>query len=116
MSIARPGRTAVASTLFWLSGGLLLLLALSLGTFATSAQAPRNAGIVPLIMLAWALFHLVGGFALRKRKWGYRWWAVGLCLSSVAAVLLLLVPATLVILVLDVIALASVASDWRGGR
>ena len=113
MSISRPSRTAIASTLFWFSGALLLLVALSLGIFATSSKAPRAAGVMPLIMLVWALAYLVGGFALRKRKWGYRWWTIGLCASSVAGVLLFLAPMTLIILALNAIALALVASGWR---
>jgi uncharacterized membrane protein HdeD (DUF308 family) len=64
-------------------------------------------------MILWALAYLLGGYALRRQKWGFRWWAVGLCVSSIAGVFLFQTPMSLIILVLNVIALSLVALGWR---
>lgn len=113
MSISIPRPTAIASTLLWFAGALLLLLTLSLVIFATSSKAPSGASLVPQAMFLWTLTYGIGGFAMRKQKWGYRWWAIGLCASSGVAAYLLLSPMTLIILVLNVVALALIVPGWR---
>ena len=113
MSIAVPRLTAIASTLLWFAAALLLLLALSLGLFAASSKGPQAAGIVPLIMLLWALAYGAGGYALRKQKWGYRWWPLGLGFSSVAVLVVFLAPMTLVIFAVNIIALILSTFEWR---
>jgi hypothetical protein len=116
MKVAVPRLVAIASTLLWLAGAFLLLSSASLIMYVTSPKAQAGAGTGPLTLALWAVAYGLGGFALRGKRWGYRWWAAGLCLSAVAALFLFLTPMTLIILLLSATALALVALDWRRAK
>lgn len=108
-----PRHIAIASTLLWLAGALLMLLAVSLIFYVTSPGAARGLATVPLGLALWAVAFCAGGFTLRGRRWGYRGWTTALFLSAVGALCLFMTPMTLIILLLSGGALALVLLDWR---
>lgn len=113
MDMSAPRHIAIASTLLWLAGALLLLLAVSLIFYVTSPKAAPGLASVPLGLALWAVAFCAGGYALRGRRWGYRGWAAGLFLSAVGALCLFMTPMTLIILLLSGAALVLVLLEWR---
>ncbi|HEX2669078.1 MAG TPA: hypothetical protein VHP13_11955 [Gammaproteobacteria bacterium] len=108
-----PRHIAIASTLLWLAGALLLLLAVSLIFYVTSPGAAPGLASVPLGLALWAAAFCTGGFMLRGRRWGYRGWTAVLFLSAVGALCLFMTPMTLIILLLSGAALTLVLLDWH---
>jgi hypothetical protein len=113
MGIAVPRPVAIASTLLWFAGALLIFLSASSIFYVTSPKSAASAADAPLLLMLWGAAYLCGGFALRRKRWGYRWWAAGLCLSAVGAVFVFLAPMTIIVLLLSAAALALLALEWR---
>lgn len=84
----QPGTdlNASASALMWLWGFLALLSAAALGFPALAL----NGTVLPMAMFGgWGVAHCLAAFALRKRRWGVRWWGSALCVLSAAWLLLM---------------------------
>ncbi|MGE5625611.1 MAG: hypothetical protein ACM3ZT_08700 [Bacillota bacterium] len=50
---------------------------------------------------------------MRGKRWGYRWWGLGLLAWALATVLALLSPLAIIILILDIAAMGLMAVDWK---
>ena len=99
-----------ASTIFWVWGVLLVISGIAIGypAFATEGA------VGPIfIMVAWGIAYCVGGFALRRRQWGVRWWASALCAISVLVLLFVQVKMSLLGIALNIAALVLIAGSWR---
>src|SRR6185295_521177 len=90
----QPGRSnRLASILFWFWGVFLLLSGFAVGYPALMVRGALG----PLLFLCtWGLACCVAGFALRRGRWGVRWWGSALCVVSSVLLLLLHSPASLV--------------------
>lgn len=105
---------ASASALMWLWGFLALLSAAALGFPALA----MHGSVMPMALFgSWGVLHSAAALALRKRRWGGRWWASGLCVLSVVA--LLLMPRMMISLLgaaINAGALLLILFSWRVGE
>jgi hypothetical protein len=101
---------SIASSLLWLWGILVLLIGVSLGypAFAT------HGATLPLIMFGiWGVVVCVAAFAMRKRRWGVRWWSTALCVISAVLIMLPLNKFSLFGAAINVGALVLVLLSWN---
>ena len=108
--IASPKVIALASTLCWTWGTLVLLMGFAIGYPALAKQG----NIVPLVVsAAWGIAFGLGGFALRQGRWGVRWWVSALCIVSI--VVLLRAQATISVLgmLINALVLALLMVSWK---
>lgn len=115
LSVAK--RYAIASTLFWAMGALLLLLTLAI-EIPLVMRNPGDAAFGAAFMSLFIVGYFVSAVALRRAKKWVRWWAAGLCAAAIvffAAVPVLLsyfaIPVNIVALVLIVLPQSSETSQ-----
>jgi hypothetical protein len=110
MNASNPHILSVACILFWLWGVLLLLSAVAIGY---PAMVTRSSIAPAALLVVWGVAYVIGGFALRRRIWGVRWWASAL--SGLSAVVLFIVQYKLSLLgvAVNVAALALIILSWR---
>ena len=101
---------SIASALLWFWGVLVLLAAFAIGYPALVTHR----SMAPLLLLgAWGVAYCVGGFALRKRRWGVRWWGSALCVVSALVLLLMQVALSLPGAAINIAALGFILGSWR---
>ncbi len=101
---------SIASSLLWLWGALVLLAGFAVGYPALMTQG------TPVFLVAfavWGTATCLAAFALRKRRWGVRWWASALCLLSALTMLLMNVKLSLLGVALNILALVLIVISWR---
>ena len=100
----------IASALFWFWGVLVLLVGFAIGYPAFA----MHEDIAPLLLFAiWGVSFCLGGFALRRRRWGVRWWGSFLCIISAGALLLAQVKLSLLGVAINLAALGLVLGSWQ---
>lgn len=110
MDAPRNVPLTAASAIFWIWGILLLVSGVAVGYPALASSG----NFVPLVlMVAWGSTYCVGGFALRRKVWGVRWWSSVLCLFSVAILLVVGVKVSMLGAAVNVLALVLIVLSWR---
>ena len=110
MNPSNPRLLSVASILFWLCGVLLLVSAIAIGY---PALATRGSFGPLLLLVVWGAAYLVGGYALRRRVWGVRWWGSALSVLSSVALLTVQIRLSLVGVAVNLVALTLIILSWR---
>jgi hypothetical protein len=99
----------VASILFWFWGICVLI-----GIFVVLLMRGANvAPWLPLVFIAWGIAFCAAGFAMRRRRWGVRWWGAGLCVISIVWLLVFYTPQILIGIVINLGALGLLLASWR---
>jgi len=99
-----------ASFLLWTWGVFVLLGGFAIGYPAYATQGTA----LPLILfLVWGIAVCLSAFALRKGRWGVRWWGAALCTLAILGLLVSGLKIALFGIALNAAALWSVISCWR---
>ena len=100
---------SIASTLFWVWGVLILLVG-----FAVGYPALMQHGLVmPLFSFGlWGASFCFGGYALRRRLYGVRWWGSIICVLSVIVLLFARVQLSLVGMLINTVSLGLIIASW----
>jgi hypothetical protein len=108
--IASSKVIAIASTLCWAWGTLVLLIGFAVGYPALAKQG----NIVPLVVsTAWGIAFGLGGLALRQGRWGVRWWVSALCSVSIVALLLAQATISLLGILVNAVVLVLLMISWK---
>jgi hypothetical protein len=110
MSSPKLHLVTATSIVFWLWGVVLILSGIAIGY---PALAKSGTGGPLAVLVTWGLAYCICGIALRRRQWGVRWWAGGLCIISIVVLFNLSLRISLVGIVLNMLALALIAGSWR---
>ena len=83
--------------------------------FAVGYPAFATKGtLIPLILMGgWGLLFCIGGIALRRPRWGIRWWGAGLCIGSTVVLLTLGAKISLLGIVINLAALVLIIFTWK---
>lgn len=101
---------SIASTLLWLWGILIVLIGLAIGI---PAFATQGTSLPILVFGVWGVVICASAYALRKRKWGVRWWATALCVVSTAIMILAQNRLSLLGMAINIGAIALVLFSWN---
>jgi len=110
MSEPKSRLISAVSMLFWVWGILVLLSGFAIGYPAVATRGAFG----PLVVTAvWGIAYCLGGFALRRRQWGVRWWGSALCIISTLVLLVIQVRVSSLGVAVNVAALVLIAMSWR---
>jgi predicted ABC-type exoprotein transport system permease subunit len=101
-------RYAIASTLFWVMGALLLLLTLAI-EIPLFARNPTDALFGSAVMGVMIVGYFVSAVALRRNKQRIRWWAVALCVIAILFFMAVPVLVSFVAIPMNAVALLLIA-------
>lgn len=108
--LANSKAIGVAATICWVWGVVMLLSGFAVGYPALA----KHGNIVPLLAFAaWGIAFGLGGFALRRGRWSARWWVSALCVVSIAALLLVRVPISLLGVLVNAAVLVLLMISWK---
>ena len=99
----------VASILFWFFGICLLIgIMVVVATRGASHSLP-----VPVMFFSWGFAYCTAGFAMRRRRWGVRWWGAGLCIISLCFLALYFRPHVVILIAINLGALGLLLASWN---
>ena len=99
----------VASILFWFFGICLLI-----GILVVFARHGATRSLsVPVMFFTWGFAYCLAGFAMRRRRWGVRWWGAGLCILSVCVLALYFSSQGVILIVINLGALGLLLASWN---
>lgn len=74
----------------------------------------ENGNVVPLLIFTvWGAVYCAGGFAIRRRVWGVRWWICVVCVMSVIALFISHAVIAYAGIILNIAILALVINSWK---
>jgi cobalamin biosynthesis protein CobD/CbiB len=88
----------------------VLLIGFAIGYPALAKQG----NIVPLVVsTTWGIAFGLGGLALRRGRWGVRWWLSALCIVSIVALLLAQATISLPGMLVNAVVLVLLMVSWK---
>jgi hypothetical protein len=102
-------RLGLASTLLWLWGAIVLAVGFAVGY---AAYATKGTLLPLLLFLSWGVAVCHSAIAMRKARWGVRWWGAALCALAIIGLLLSSVRIALFGIALNAFVLWVIVSSW----
>jgi uncharacterized RDD family membrane protein YckC len=99
-----------ASILFWVWGILVLLIGFAVGYPALM----MHGSVMPLFLFGlWGAAFCFGGYSLRRRLYGVRWWGLAICVLSVIALIFAHAQISLIGILINVTAIGLIIASWN---
>lgn len=98
----------VSSILFWF-WGICILIGIFVMILMHGGRIPPT---IPLTFALWGVAFCAAGFAMRRRRWGVRWWGAGLCVVSVVILLVFYTPQVIIGIAINLGALGLLLASW----